>query len=54
MLFVHTPIIWIFARQSMRAYRDYIDRLKSGQIGPGHEPPTLEDLVSGRDVQRKR
>jgi len=53
MLFVHTPIIWVFARQSMLAYRDYIERLKSGQIGPGHEPPTIEDLVTGRDVEKR-
>jgi AGCS family alanine or glycine:cation symporter len=51
MLFANIPIIWIFARQSMLAYRDYVDRLKSGQIGPGHEPPSIEDLVSGRDVE---
>ena len=53
MLFANIPIIWLFSRQSMLAYRDYVDRLKSGQIGPGHEPPSIEDLVSGRDVQRK-
>ncbi len=50
MLFVNVPIMWIFGAQAMLAYRDYIDRLKSGRMGPGHEPPSLEDLISGKDV----
>ncbi len=53
MLFANIPIIWIFARQSMIAYRDYVGRLRAGQIGPGHSPPSLEDLISGRDVNRR-
>ncbi len=51
MLFANVPIMWIFGSQAMRAYKDYIGRLKSGQVGPGHEPPSLEDLISGRDVR---
>jgi AGCS family alanine or glycine:cation symporter len=54
MLFANVPIIWLFSRQAMRAYHDYIGRLKSGQVGPGHRPPPLEDLISGRDVERRR
>ena len=50
MLFANIPIMWLFGVQAMRAYKDYIRRLKSGQIGPGHEPPSLEDLISGKDV----
>ncbi len=50
MLLGNLPIIWIFAYQAMRAYRNYVDRLRSGQMGPGHSPPSLEDLISGRDV----
>ena len=46
------PIIWIFGYQAIRAYKDYVRRLKSGRIGPGHPPPSLDDLLSGRDVQR--
>jgi AGCS family alanine or glycine:cation symporter len=53
MLFANVPIIWLFSRQAMKAYHDYIGRLKSGQMGPGHKPPTIEDLVSGRDVERR-
>jgi alanine or glycine:cation symporter, AGCS family len=51
MLFANLPIIWLFSRQAMAAYRDYIVRLDSGQVGPGHAPPSIEDLVSGRDVE---
>ncbi len=51
MLFANVPIMWIFGAQAMRAYRDYVSRLKAGLVGPGHEPPSLEDLISGRDVE---
>jgi len=52
MLFVNVPIIWLFGRQAMRAYKDYVRRLDSGKVGPGHEPPTLEDVISGADVEK--
>ncbi len=51
MLFSNIPIMWLFGAQAMRAYKDYVRRLKSGEIGPGHAPPSLEDLISGRDVR---
>ena len=54
MLFANVPIMWIFGSQAMRAYKDYVGRLKSGQVGPGHEPPSLEDLISGRDVEPQK
>jgi len=54
MLFVNVPIIWLFGAQAMRAYKDYIRRLDAGQTGPGHEPPPLEDVISGADVNRDR
>ena len=47
------PIIWIFGYQAMRAYREYIGRLKAGRMGPDHPPPSLDDLLSGRDVERR-
>ena len=50
MLFANIPIMWLFGAQAMRAYKDYVRRLESGEIGPGHEPPSLEDLISGKDV----
>jgi len=52
MLFVNVPIIWLFGRQAMRAYKDYVRRLDSGKVGPGHEPPSLEDVISGADVEK--
>jgi AGCS family alanine or glycine:cation symporter len=52
MLFVNVPIMWLFGAQAMRAYKNYINRLEEGRMGPGHEPPSLEDLISGRDVER--
>ncbi len=52
MLLGNLPITWLFARQAMRAYRNYIDRLKSGELGQGHAPPSLDDIMSGRDVAK--
>ncbi len=54
MLFANVPIMWFFGAQAMRAYRDYVGRLKAGLVGPGHEPPSLEDLISGRDVESQK
>ena len=51
MLFVNVPIMWLFGAQAMRAYKDYIKRFDEGRMGPGHEPPSLEDVISGRDVE---
>ncbi len=34
-LFANIPIIWMFGYQAMRAYKDYIRRLKSGAFEPG-------------------
>lgn len=53
MLFVNVPIMWLFGAQAMRAYKDYIKRFDEGRIGPGHEPPSLEDVISGRDVEEE-
>jgi AGCS family alanine or glycine:cation symporter len=43
--------MWLFGAQAMRAYKDYIKRFDEGRMGPGHEPPSLEDVISGRDVE---
>lgn len=51
-IYANLPICWIFGYQAMRAYRDYIARLKSGRMGPDHPPPDIDDLISGRDVSR--
>jgi AGCS family alanine or glycine:cation symporter len=52
MLFANIPICWFFGYQAMRAYKEYIGRLKDGRMGPDHPPPDLDDLLSGRDVER--
>jgi len=51
MLFANIPIMLIFGYQAMRAYHEYIDRLKSGRMDPPHDPPPLTDVVEGRDVR---
>ena len=51
MLFANIPIMWLFGRQAMLAYHNYVARLKTGQMGPDHPPPSIEDLISGRDVR---
>jgi len=45
MLVANLPIMWLFASQGMKAYKDYIRRLDAGQVGDAHEPPTLEELL---------
>lgn len=51
-IYANLPICWIFGYQAMRAYKDYIKRLKDGRMGPDHPPPSIDDLISGRDVQK--
>jgi len=50
-LFANIPITWILGYQAMRAYKDYIARLRGGRMGPDHPPPSLDKLLSGRDVE---
>ena len=52
MLLVNVPIMWVLGHQAMLAYKDYIERFKTGRMGPEHAPPSLEDLISGRDVEK--
>ncbi len=51
MLFANIPIMLIFGHQAMKAYHDYIRRLKSGQMDPPHEAPRFSDVVEGKDVR---
>lgn len=51
MLFANVPIMLIFGSQAMRAYKNYIARLKDGRMGPDHPPPSLDELMSGKDVR---
>jgi AGCS family alanine or glycine:cation symporter len=52
MLFANIPIMLLFGSQAMRAYHNYVERLRAGQMGPDHPKPSLEDLVSGRDLKK--
>jgi hypothetical protein len=48
MLFVNIPILWFLGREAMAAYHDYFRRLDSGQMGRGHAPEHLAELMRGR------
>ena len=52
LVIANIPICWIFGYQAMRAYKEYVGRLKSGRMGPDHPPPSLDDLLSGKDVEQ--
>jgi AGCS family alanine or glycine:cation symporter len=52
MVWANLPICWIFGYQAMRAYKDYVRRLKEGRMGPDHPPPSIEDLLSGKNIER--
>jgi len=46
MLWINIPIVIFFGYQAMKAYHNYIDRLKKGQMGDGYEAPTIEELLA--------
>lgn len=50
MLVANIPIMILFAPKAMRAYHDYIRRLKRGDFHP-HDTPSIKDVVSGHDVE---
>lgn len=39
------PITLLFGYQAMRAYKDYVRRLTSGDMEKGGDPPSLDDLL---------
>jgi AGCS family alanine or glycine:cation symporter len=47
MLWVNIPMLWFLGHEAMGAYRDYIRRLKAGQMIPPHRPETLAELMRG-------
>ncbi len=51
-IYANLPICWIFGYQAMRAYRDYVKRLKAGDMGADSSRPSLDDLISGRNLQK--
>jgi AGCS family alanine or glycine:cation symporter len=50
MLWANIPIMLIFGPQAMRAYHDYLRRLKRGEF-KGHAYPPIAEVVEGRDVK---
>lgn len=52
MLWANIPIMLIFGATAMRAYGDYIKRLKSGELDQtAHSPAPITDVVEGKDVE---
>jgi len=49
MLWVNIPIMLIFGFQTMKAYHDYVRRLKSGDMNAPHKAPPFKDIVEGKD-----
>jgi AGCS family alanine or glycine:cation symporter len=50
MLWANIPIMLIFGPIAMRAYHDYVRRLRAGEM-KGHDYPKLSDVVEGKDVE---
>jgi len=54
MLFANIPIMLLLGSQAMRAYHNYVERLKAGQMGPDHPKPSIDDVVSGRNLKIRK
>ncbi len=53
MLWANIPIMLFFGHKAMKAYKEYIRRLKSGEIKPSENPPSWKDVfITGKDVDR--
>ncbi|MHC4832344.1 MAG: alanine/glycine:cation symporter family protein [Planctomycetota bacterium] len=50
MLWANIPIMLIFGPMAMRAYHEYMGRLRSGAM-TGHGYPKTTDVVEGKDVE---
>jgi len=50
MLWANIPIMLIFGSVAMRAYHDYIGRLKRGELD-SHKPASITDVMEGKDVE---
>lgn len=52
MLWANIPIMLIFGAIAMKAYKDYISRLKSGELDQtAHTPASITDVIEGKDVE---
>ena len=50
-LLVSLPITIIFGYKAIAAYKEYIGRLKSGEMKPQHTRIHLIDVIRGKDVE---
>jgi len=50
MLVANIPIMIIFGRTAMKAYHEYIGKLKRGELHP-HAAPKVTDVVEGHDIE---
>ncbi len=50
MLWANIPLMVIFGAQAMKAYHEYIGKLKRGEFHP-HDAPKMTDVVEGKDVE---
>ncbi len=50
MLWANIPIMLIFGPIAMKAYHEYMRKLKAGEF-VGHEYPKITDVVEGKDVE---
>jgi AraC-like DNA-binding protein len=50
MLWANIPIMVIFGPMAMRAYHDYMSRLRTGVMEPAHTAPKLRQVLTGKDV----
>ena len=44
---VNIPLMLVFGRQAMRAYHQYVTKLKRGEF-VAHEPPSVTDVIEGK------
>ncbi len=52
MLWVNVPIMLFFGHKAMKAYKKYINELKSGQMERNPNAPSFwKDVLTGRDVE---
>ena len=50
MLWANIPIMLIFGPVVMKAYHNYVGRLKRGELHP-HKAPPITDVVEGHDIE---
>lgn len=50
MLWVNIPIMLIFGSIAMKAYHNYVGRLKRGELD-SHDAPPMSDVMDGHDVE---